>query len=162
MGWAAGVERILLAGAPERAGAATTGGSRPPAASPLELFVALEEPGAEAGSDDDGGKGPRDGGGKGPRDGGQRGSPGPAGIRATRRAAFALLGEARAAGLTAQMELAGRSLKGQLGHANSLGARYVAIVADGQTTLRDMQEGGQQQIPTDTVVHAVLQGLRTL
>jgi histidyl-tRNA synthetase len=60
------------------------------------------------------------------------------------------------------MELAGRSLKGQLGHANSLGARYVAIVADGQTTLRDMQEGGQQQIPTDTVVHAVLQGLRTL
>ena len=31
---------------------------------------------------------------------------------------FALLSEARAAGLTAQMELAGRSLKGQLGHAN--------------------------------------------
>jgi len=28
--------------------------------------------------------------------------------------------------------------------------------------LRDMQEGGQQLIPTDTVVHAVLQGLRTL
>jgi histidyl-tRNA synthetase len=161
MGWAAGVERVLLAGGPERAGAAAAGGSRPPAASPLELFVALEEPAAEARSGDDGGKGPRDGG-KGPRGGGQRGSPRPAGIGATRRAAFALLGEARAAGLTAQMELAGRSLKGQLGHASSLGARYVAIVADGQTTLRDMQEGGQQQIPTDTVVHAVLQGLRTL
>ena len=42
--------------------------------------------------------------------------------------AFALLSEARAAGLTAQMELAGRSLKGQLGFANALGARYVAIV----------------------------------
>ncbi len=42
--------------------------------------------------------------------------------------AFALLSEARAAGLTAQMELAGRSLKGQLGYANALGARYVAIV----------------------------------
>ena len=154
MGWAAGVERILLAGAPERAGAATTGASRPPAASPLELFVALEEPGAEAP--------PGDGSSTRPRDDGQRRSAGPAGIRANRRAAFALLGEARAAGLTAQMELAGRSLKGQLGLANSLGARYVAIVADGQTTLRDMQEGGQQQIATDTVVHAVLQGLRTL
>jgi len=154
MGWAAGVERVLLAGGPERAGAAAAGGSRPPAAGPLELFVALEEPAAEGRSGDDGGNGPRDG--------CKRGSPDPAGLRATRRAAFALLGEARAAGLTAQMELAGRSLKGQLGHANSLGARYVAIVADGQTTLRDMQEGGQQQISTDTVVHAVLQGLRTL
>ena len=152
MGWAAGIERILLAGGPDRAAAA--GGSRPPVASPLELFVALEEPAAQAPSGDDNSTGPRD-------DGRGR-SAGAAGIRATRRAAFALLGEARAAGLTAQMELAGRSLKGQLGHANSLGARYVAIVADGQTTLRDMQEGGQQEIGTDTVVHAVLQGLRTL
>jgi histidyl-tRNA synthetase len=154
MGWAAGIERILLAGGPERAGAATAGGSHPPVASPLELFVALEEPAAEASSHQDGSAGPRGG--------DQRASAGAAGIRAARRAAFALLGEARGAGLTAQMELAGRSLKGQLGHANSLGARYVAIVADGQTTLRDMQGGGQRQIPTDTVVHAVLQGLRTL
>ena len=46
----------------------------------------------------------------------------------TRADAFALLSEARAAGLTAQMELAGRSLKGQLGFANTLGARYVAIL----------------------------------
>jgi histidyl-tRNA synthetase len=154
MGWAAGVERILLAGAPERAGAVAAGASGPAAASPLELFVALEEPGAAALAGDERNTGPGDG--------GQAGSAGPAGARATRRAAFALLGEARAAGLTAQMELAGRSLKGQLGHANSLGARYVAIVADGQATLRDMQAGGQQQIATDTVVHAVLQGLRTV
>ena len=152
MGWAAGVERILLAGGTERGGAAAAGGSRLPGASPLELFVALEDPATEARLEGDGRPGDR----------GQRESPGPAGIRATRRAAFALLGEARAAGLTAQMELAGRSLKGQLGQANSLGARYVAIVADGRTMLRDMQEGGQQLIPTDTVVHAVLQGLRTL
>jgi histidyl-tRNA synthetase len=154
MGWAAGVERILLAGGPERVGVAAAVASRPSVASPLELFVALEEPAADglAGDVAD----------TGPGDVGHRGAPDPAGGRATRRAAFALLGEARAAGLTAQMELAGRSLKGQLGHANSLGARYVAIVADGHTTLRDMQAGGQQQIPTDTVVHAVLQGLRTL
>ena len=54
------------------------------------------------------------------------------------------------------MELAGRSLKGQLGHADALGARYVAIVEDGETVLKDMQDGGQERIATDTVVHAVL------
>ncbi len=37
-----------------------------------------------------------------------------------RRTAFALLSEARAAGLSAQMDLGGRSLKGQLGHAGAL------------------------------------------
>ena len=49
------------------------------------------------------------------------------------RGAFGLLSEARSAGLAAQMDLGGRSLKGQLGHADALGARYVAIVGDGQT-----------------------------
>jgi histidyl-tRNA synthetase len=79
-----------------------------------------------------------------------------------RRAAFALLGAARSAGLTVQMELAGRSLKGQLSHADALGARYVAIVEDGDTLLRDMQGGGQERLPTDTVVHAVIRRLRDL
>jgi histidyl-tRNA synthetase len=114
MGWAAGVERMLLAG------------DAPPAgSSPVEMFVALN--GAAA-----------------------------------RRSAFGLLQAARSAGLHAQMELAGRSLKGQLGHADALGARYVAIVEDSQTILKDMQGGGQERIATDTVVHAVLRGLRTL
>ncbi|MFI4994119.1 MAG: His/Gly/Thr/Pro-type tRNA ligase C-terminal domain-containing protein, partial [Solirubrobacterales bacterium] len=79
-----------------------------------------------------------------------------------RRAAFGLLAEARSAGLTAQMELAGRSLKGQLGYADALGARYVAIVGAGETVLKDMHGGGQERIATDTVVHAVLRGLRDL
>jgi histidyl-tRNA synthetase len=114
MGWAAGVERVLLAG-----------DAQPSASDPVEIFIALE--GASA-----------------------------------RRSAFGLLHDARSAGLRAQMELAGRSLKGQLGHANALGALYVAIVNDGQTVLKDMQGGGQQTIATDTVVHAVLRGLRTL
>jgi histidyl-tRNA synthetase len=114
MGWAAGVERILLAG-----------DGQPSGSSPVELFVAL---------------------------GGER----------ARRAAFGLLEAARSAGLRAQMELAGRSLKGQLGHADALGARYVAIVEDGETVLKDMQDGGQERVATDTVVHAVLRGLRTL
>jgi histidyl-tRNA synthetase len=60
------------------------------------------------------------------------------------------------------MELAARSLKGQLGHADALGARYVAIVGQGDTLLKDMQGGGQEQVPADTVVHAVLRGLRDL
>ncbi len=61
------------------------------------------------------------------------------------------------------MELGGRSLKGQLGHADALGARYVAIVGGaGETVLKDMQGGGQQRIATDTVVHAVLRGLHDL
>jgi histidyl-tRNA synthetase len=114
IGWAAGIERILLAGDGQHA-----------AASQVDLFLALD------------------------RD-------------ASRRAAFGLLHDARSAGLHAQMELAGRSLKGQLGHADALGARYVAIVEDGETVLRDMQDGGQERIATDTVVHAVLRGLRTL
>jgi histidyl-tRNA synthetase len=114
MGWAAGIERMLLAGEQHHY-----------ATSPVELFVALES-------------------------------------ADSRRLAFGLLEAARSTGLRAQMELAGRSLKGQLGQANSLGALYVAIVDGGETVLRDMQAGGQQRIATDTVVHAVLRGLRTL
>jgi histidyl-tRNA synthetase len=116
MGWAAGVERIMLAGE-----------SPPVAANPVELFVARGAPDADL-----------------------------------RRAAFSLLAEARSAGLTAQMELAGRSLKGQLGYADALGARYVAIVGESDTVLKDMQGGEQERIATPTVVHAVLRGLRDL
>jgi histidyl-tRNA synthetase len=114
VGWAAGVERIMLAG-----------DLQPAAAAPVELFVALEEPDH-------------------------------------RRTAFGILAEARSTGLRAQMELGGRSLKGQLGYANALRAHYVAIVEAEETVLRDMEGGGQERIATDTVVHAVLRGLRTL
>jgi histidyl-tRNA synthetase len=114
MGWAAGVERILLSGDGQHV-----------ASEPVDVFIALERENA-------------------------------------RRTAFGLLEAARSAGLHAQMELAGRSLKNQLGHADALGARYVAIVEDGETVLKDMQDGGQERIATDTVVHAILRGLRTL
>jgi histidyl-tRNA synthetase len=120
MGWAAGVERILLAGEAPEVG-------QPGSAPPLELFVAREDPGTE-----------------------------------TARRAFALLGEARSAGLTAQMDLGGRSLKGQLGAANDLGARYVAIVAGAAAALKDMQGGGQREMEADAVVHAVLRGQHDL
>jgi histidyl-tRNA synthetase len=139
MGWAAGIERMLLAGnAPAEAPAA------------IDLYIAYER-GDEA-----------------PHKGGQGEGPGgkahpPAGTAT--RAAFKVLHEARGAGLTAQMELAGRSLKNQLGQAERLGARYVAVVGGGdndagvgETLLKDTQARTQEQLPTGTVVHAVLRG----
>jgi histidyl-tRNA synthetase len=60
------------------------------------------------------------------------------------------------------MEMAGRSLKGQLGHADRIGARFVAIVGERETLLKDMQDGKQERLDTDKVVHAALRGLREL
>ena len=61
------------------------------------------------------------------------------------------------------MELGGRSLKGQLGQAAALGARFVAIVGgSGETVLKDMQGGEQQTLATDTVIHAVLRSHHAL
>jgi histidyl-tRNA synthetase len=136
MGWAAGVERIMLAGAssppaegaahaPAPAGAAHVHALA--ATSPPELFLALD--------------GPRE---------------------RLRTDAFRLLSEARAAVLAAQMELAGRSLKGQLSHASALDARFVAILDGQAATLKDMQDGGQQRIAADAVVHAVLRSHHAL
>jgi histidyl-tRNA synthetase len=117
MGWAAGVERLMLAG-----------GAPPAAPDAVELFLALES--ADAGS---------------------------------REVAFRLLGDARSAGLAAQMDLGGRSLKGQLGHASALGARYVGIVDGGaKVVLKDMQAGEQVELDADAVVHAVLRGHHAL
>jgi histidyl-tRNA synthetase len=116
MGWATGIERIMLAG-----------DSRAPAPAPVELFLALGEAHPEV-----------------------------------RSLAFTLLSEARSAGLAAQMELGGRSLKGQLGHAGALGARFVAILGREEAVLKDMQDGKQQQLAADAVVHAVLRAHNTL
>ncbi|HEV2998679.1 MAG TPA: ATP phosphoribosyltransferase regulatory subunit, partial [Solirubrobacteraceae bacterium] len=119
IGWAAGIERMMLAGEPPR-----------PAPAGPDLYVALADDGDPC---------------------------------AVRRAAFAILHEARSAGLAAQMELAGRSLKGQLGQAGRLGARYVAIVGGGgETVLKDMQDGAQETLAGETVVHAVIRGRRAL
>jgi len=107
-GWAAGIERILLAG-PEL----------PVAPPPVDLYVAFDAP-------------------------------------SQRIAAFAVAAEARDARLNAQMELAGRSRKGQLKQADRLGARYVAIVSDTGTVLKDMQAGEQQDLDAGAVVTRIL------
>jgi histidyl-tRNA synthetase len=80
---------------------------------------------------------------------------------AASRAAFDIANDARRAGLNAQLELAGRSLKGQLKHADRLGARYVAIISDDEhASLRNMESGDQNEIKRGAVVAAVLRGER--
>jgi histidyl-tRNA synthetase len=109
-GWAAGVERILLAS------------ERPPVAPPpVDLYVAYV--GEEQ-----------------------------------RPFAFGLTGEARRAGLRAQLELAGRSLKGQLKQADRVGARFVALLDGEGTELRDMESGEQRTVERRAVVREVLRG----
>ena len=77
------------------------------------------------------------------------------------RTAFDLALEARRAGLQAQLELAGRSLKGQLKHADRIGARYVAIIGDnGVATLRDMESGEQHDTGVGDVIPEILRGGR--
>jgi histidyl-tRNA synthetase len=77
------------------------------------------------------------------------------------KAAFELTREARRAGLQAQLELTGRSLKGQLRHADRLKARYVAIVeAPDSASLKNMESGDQAQTPLDNVIPTILRGSR--
>jgi histidyl-tRNA synthetase len=112
-GWAAGVERMLLAARDIQ-----------PPTELVDLFVALAK-----------------------RDGA--------------RTAFELALEARRAGLQAQLELTGRSLKGQLKHADRIGARYVAIVGDnGRATLKDMQSGEQHDTGLNDVIPEILRAGR--
>ncbi len=113
VGWAAGIDRILLV-AEQR-----------PEPQPLTLlFVAL--------GDDS---------------------------TAARISGFALSNSARHAGIPAQIELAGRSLKGQLKHADRLDARYIAVVGDNRIELKD-RESGEQTVcdGVDQVIAAVLRG----
>jgi histidyl-tRNA synthetase len=111
-GWAAGIERILLAG--ER---------RPVVPPAVELYVAFE---SERLRDD----------------------------------AFALVSDARRAGLAAQLELAGRSLKGQLKQAGRVDARFVAILREEGPALRDMESGEQRDIDAGAILAEVLRGRR--
>ncbi|MFL5897731.1 MAG: histidine--tRNA ligase [Solirubrobacterales bacterium] len=58
--------------------------------------------------------------------------------------AMAIATELRRAGISTELDLAGRGLKGQLKHANRIGARRVLILeADGGAQLRDMGSGEQ-------------------
>jgi len=106
IGWAAGVERILL-----------SAGRQPSPPVGVDLFVAYET---------------------------------------DRRQAFQTMLDARHHGLRAQMELTGRSLKGQLKHADRLGARFVAVVDDDGLQLRDPRSGTQEPVDSAQLI-ALLQ-----
>src|SRR6187549_316634 len=70
-----------------------------------------------------------------------------------RQRALALAIELRHAGLSAEVDLAGRGLKGQLKHANRIGARHVLILeADGSLQMRDMETGEQRPISPAAVL----------
>ena len=64
-----------------------------------------------------------------------------------RERAFALVRELRAAGLRAEIDLAGRSIKGQMKHADRLGARRAVILDDeGPARMREMSSGNQREL----------------
>jgi histidyl-tRNA synthetase len=70
-----------------------------------------------------------------------------------RQRALALAIELRHAGLSAEVDLAGRGLKGQLKHANRIGARHVLILeADGSLQMRDMETGDQRPVAPGEVL----------
>jgi histidyl-tRNA synthetase len=95
-GWAAGIERILLAA------------DDAPAEDERPVFVAVAKPEAE-------------------------------------RQAFRIARELRAGGVRAEMEQAGRSMKGQFKQADRLGARATVIVGD-ELELKDMDSGEQRPV----------------
>ena len=77
---------------------------------------------------------------------------------AAQTAAFQLLMELRAAGLSAAMDFAGRSMKAQMKQANKANARFVAIlgedeVREGAVTLRDMQASEQEKVTREEIIN---------
>ncbi len=72
-----------------------------------------------------------------------------------RDTAFALVNELRQAGACAQLDLAGRSVKGQMKHADRIGAERAVIFQDGKVSLRDMASGEQQELDAAAVVEAL-------
>jgi histidyl-tRNA synthetase len=116
MGFAAGLERILLAGA-----------EQPIAPGAVDLLVVV------ANRDD----------------------------RAAAHTGFELAREARHAGMAAQYELTGRSLKSALKHADRIDARYVAIVNNEHTaSLKQMDTGEQQELEASALIASILRGSR--
>ena len=110
VGFAAGIERILLALDEEVAGEGR------------DAFIAVADPGQ-------------------------------------RQRAMALAAELRHAGISIEVDLAGRGLKGQLKHANRIGARSVLILeADGTAQLRDMESGEQRAVDPGNLVEEMTGG----
>jgi histidyl-tRNA synthetase len=73
-----------------------------------------------------------------------------------RQRALALVTELRRAGLTADLDLADRALKGQMKQADRVGARYAVILSEGgKATLRDMDSGEEREVEPATLVETL-------
>lgn len=75
-----------------------------------------------------------------------------------RQYAFKLLQQLRGAGVRADMDYLGRSLKAQMRYADRLGAAYVIIIGDeelsnGVATVRVMKESKQHQVPMSELIN---------
>lgn len=73
------------------------------------------------------------------------------------REGFALLAKLRRAGIAADMDYQGRSLKAQMKYAGKLGVRYTVIIGEeelrrGIVVLRDMESGSQREIPVAEIL----------
>lgn len=124
IGWAAGVERVLLSGMLPA-----------PSEPTLQLYICLDD-GAQASRD---------------------------GLRSeVRWRAFQLLQHARAAGIVADMEMAGRSLKGQRAQAAKRGARFAVTVDPSRTVLKDIESGDQHELDDGEVIHELQRRLRAV
>jgi histidyl-tRNA synthetase len=111
VGWAAGIERIVLALDEEE----------PPVG--RDVFVAVAED-----------------------------------SQAGRARGLVLAGELRRAGLSAEVDLGGRGLKGQLKHADRIGASKVLILEGDTAQLRDMVSGEQRPLDTDNLIAEIAGG----
>ncbi len=77
------------------------------------------------------------------------------------RQAVALTAELRRAGLAAELDLARRSAKSQLKHANRIGARLVVFLhGDGPAQVRDMDSGEQREADPAELVAELIGGAR--
>ncbi len=73
-----------------------------------------------------------------------------------RQRALALVTELRRAGIPADLDLAGRAVKGQMKQADRVGARYALILGgDAKATLRDMDSGEEREIDPATLVETL-------
>jgi histidyl-tRNA synthetase len=73
-----------------------------------------------------------------------------------RQRALELVTELRRAGIPADLDLAGRAVKGQMKQADRVGARYTLILSgDPKSTLRDMDSGDEREIDPATLVETL-------
>jgi histidyl-tRNA synthetase len=80
----------------------------------------------------------------------------PEGDRKARATLLALAAELRQAGLSVEIDLAARSLKGQFKHADRIGARRVVVLEPEGAQLRDMKSGEQRPVEMGNLVAEIV------